>query len=84
MDISLLRLATRNGSTRTWIVPGTPHAFKVSHANPRDLWLGQSATAFWPWKRPGQDTWEVRGVRLDWHHSIARQAAREFTEVCKK
>lgn len=77
--VAILKAARRNADgTRYWIIPGAPNAAKLV-PGARSLW---NVPGFW-WphyeakdgREPG---WIVRGVRLDWHRSIAKAGALEL------
>jgi len=71
MNTTLLRLATRHrDGCRTWQVPYREQRVIVVPAS-RSFWPG-SMSVSWP-TRDG-----TRGVRLDWHKSIAKAELRKI------
>jgi hypothetical protein len=70
MNTSLLRMARRHrDGTRYWTISGAAQQAKLVPAA-RSSW--NVATFYWP------ESDGVRGVRLDWHRSIARKAAQRL------
>jgi hypothetical protein len=78
MNTALLRAATRHADgTRYWTIPGAPNAAKLVPGN-RSFW--NVAAFHWPHYEANRATpdWIMRGVRLDWHRSIAKAEARKL------
>ena len=81
MKTRILRMAQKDDNgVRTWIVPGAPHAVKLlpSHAS---NWGAPSLK--WPALDAAGD-WTLRGCRLDWHRSMAKQIARDLCKMARR
>ncbi|WP_146203723.1 hypothetical protein [Azospirillum sp. TSO5] len=74
MNTKLLRLARRHRcGVRTWIVPGFSNAARLTPSSfTHDGW---GASFQWPCYDPHDGSEIQRGVDLNRHRSIARQAA---------
>lgn len=71
MNTVLLRAATRSpDGTRTWAIPG--HPLGPAQLVPAVSSIFGAPAFHWPHGAT------LRGVRLDWHRSIAKAAAREL------
>jgi hypothetical protein len=75
MNTTLLRASRRHRSgARLWLIPGAPNAARLIPTG--SIW-GDVPSFSWPHRLP-DGSWVVRGVRLDWHRHIAKQAARDI------
>lgn len=77
MNTRLLRLGRRHrDGSRQWAVPGAPNAIKMLPAH-MSLWGVRSVS--WPaLDRDG--SWMIRGCRLDWHRSVAKNEITKLLE----
>lgn len=79
MNTALLRLAQRHrDGTRRWAVPGAPHAVTLTPSH-RSFWNAPSLS--WP-ALDSNGFWHRKGVRLDWHRSIAKPEIRKLIASC--
>lgn len=74
--VAILRASRRyRNGVREWVIPGAPNAVKLLPTG-KSMWP-DAASFSWPWRKPDGE-WILRGVRLDWHRSIAKAAALEI------
>lgn len=76
MDATWLKIARRHNRSgvRSWTVPGFDNAIRLAPG--RSSMFG-AAALHWPC-RDAQGHQQVRGVRLDWHRSIAKAEIRRL------